>query len=125
MTTAKHWRFLPIGALLVAALLSPFVLLQVWVWQNELPEPERDAFVTEFLESVRDGTDFHRGFLSENGQILASQVSDLLRDPYEILRWEGLLWDDECYVQLEDESVLLLYVVQSNRQVESVGLHRY
>ena len=92
---------------------------------HEMPQPSRDAFVADLLESIRDDTRFHRDYVLSRDSTTLGELRPLLAKPYAIVRWAGPLLDDECYVDMADGSRLLLHVIQRRRAVEKVALYYY
>ena len=106
----------------IGVLLVCVALVGCFASEHEVPTEQRNAFVTRFLDSIRDGSRFHRDFLFEDDASVTERVRPLLNRPFQIDRWDGPFLNDECYVKLADGSILVLYVEQQKHQVKSVRL---
>lgn len=108
-----------------ALLLTSVVALGTSGCWHEMPRDGREQFVENFLESIRDDTEFHRAYALARDTAVIEELRSRLSELFTIARWSGPLLEDECHVGLGDGSRLLLHVIQRQRSVQKVALYLY
>ena len=92
---------------------------------HEMSRAGRQAFVESFLQSIHDDTEFYRQYALTRDSTVIGELRPHLDKPFSIRRWSGPLLEDECTVDMADDSRLLLHVIQRERSVQKVALYFY
>src|SRR5262245_28323928 len=85
-------------------------------------DSEREKFVSEFISSVNDNTEFFKRYVSEKDLSALVQARSRITKAYRIEIIEEVLGDYEYHIQFSNGVHAILYLDISNGKVRAVAL---